>query len=199
MIHLLSPVLTFSPLSVLTLHPVPPPFYPSVLLLNNGDAVVVGMSQCSWGAGHLPSAHSAGTDGTARTATLRLFGANCAPRIYAELMLTHSGQGSKGGLRYCCQHIDRHAFLTRLYNYNCYYSSSLVDVNPVFFNIVSLNLELLEQLQQWSPTAWQLPWSHESWDIAGSFILSHSNRSRKTQVQTTAGTQQWQTPCSRWK
>lgn len=85
MIHLLSPVLTFSPWSVLTLHPVPPPFYPSVLL-NNREAVVVGMSQCSWGAGHLPSAHSAGTDGTA---TLRLFGANYAPIVYAKLMLRH--------------------------------------------------------------------------------------------------------------
>lgn len=72
-ILLSSSVLTFSPLSVLIVHPVPSPFYPSVLLLNNREAVVVGMSQCSWGAGHLPAAHSAGTDGTA---TLRLFSAN---------------------------------------------------------------------------------------------------------------------------
>lgn len=85
-ILLSSPVLTFSPSSVLIVHPVPPPFYPLVLLLNNRGAVVDGMSQCSWGAGHLPSAHSAGTDGTA---TLSLFSANYAPRLYAKLMLRH--------------------------------------------------------------------------------------------------------------
>lgn len=58
------PVLTFPSLSVLILHPVPPPFYPSELL-NNREAVAVGMSQCGWGAGHLPSAHSGRPDGTA--------------------------------------------------------------------------------------------------------------------------------------
>lgn len=41
--------------------------------------VLVRMSQCSWGAGHLPTAHSVGTDGPA---TLMLLSANCVPRAW---------------------------------------------------------------------------------------------------------------------
>lgn len=47
------------------------------------------MSQCSWGAGHLPTAHSDGTDGPA---TRMLLGANYATQsLWAKLMLTHDG------------------------------------------------------------------------------------------------------------
>lgn len=40
---------------------------------------------------------------------------------------------------------------------------------------------------------------HKSSDTVGSLILPRSNRSIKIWVKTTAGTQRWQTPCSRWK
>lgn len=55
----------------------------------NREAVLDEMSQCSWGAGHLPAAHSDGTDGSA---SRMLLGVNCAPR--AKLKLTLSAKGS---------------------------------------------------------------------------------------------------------
>lgn len=54
------------------------------------------MSQCSWGAGHLPAAHSDGTDGSASRMLLRV---NCAPR--AKLKLTLSATSSANHRSIC--------------------------------------------------------------------------------------------------
>lgn len=49
--------------------------------------MLVRMSQCSWGAGHLPTAHSDGTDGSATSTPLS---ANCTSSLSAKLMLLPS-------------------------------------------------------------------------------------------------------------
>lgn len=100
-LHIITKILTFSfsPSASPRAYPVPRLSFSSkphtvvffffFFFWTNREAVLDEMSQCSWGAGHLPAAHSDGTDGSA---SRMLLGVNCAPR--AKLKLTLSVKGS---------------------------------------------------------------------------------------------------------
>lgn len=100
-LHIITKILTFSlsPSASPRAYPVPRLSFSSkphtvvffffFFFWTNREAVLDEMSQCSWGAGHLPAAHSDGTDGSA---SRMLLGVNCAPR--AKLKLTLSAKGS---------------------------------------------------------------------------------------------------------